>query len=489
MARARRAGRRTAPTPDRRAGAGRSRAAREPLLLSAAAGSGKTSVLVERFVRAVREDGVAPGAGSSRSRSPSAPPASCASACARACWRSASARPPATPRRPSSAPSTASARGCCARTRCAAGLDPEFTILDEGLAGRLRERAFERGAARASSRRSAARRVDLRRRLRRRPRARDDRRRPRASCAAAGSACRGCRCRRSARGGRRAMRATRAAALRPAGRAARAASARAYEALKARARRGRLRRPRAARARAARASARACARAWSERFELLMVDEFQDTNPRQLAILRALERGNLFTVGDELQSIYGFRHAEVGLFRARRAELAELGASLALTRQLPQPPRRCSRSSTRSSPSASRRSYTPLLRRARGRRRDAARHGRAARRAAADATRAAGRRSGSSPREIARGPAAGAARGARPRRACSPQRVAELVHGGSARAGEVAVLLRAGGDLEVYERALQLRGLRTLAAVGRLLGAPADRRPARLPARARQPAR
>src|SRR6516164_5948763 len=33
----------------------------EPLLLAAGAGSGKTSVLVERFVAAVREDGVAPG--------------------------------------------------------------------------------------------------------------------------------------------------------------------------------------------------------------------------------------------------------------------------------------------------------------------------------------------------------------------------------------------------------------------------------------------
>ncbi len=73
---------------------------------------------------------------------------------------------------------------------------------------------------------------------------------------------------------------------------------------------------------------------WAERFELMMVDEFQDTNRRQLAILGALERRNLFTVGDALQSIYGFRHAEVALFRARRDELAEHGGSLSLTRRL-----------------------------------------------------------------------------------------------------------------------------------------------------------
>ncbi|HLW96157.1 MAG TPA: UvrD-helicase domain-containing protein [Solirubrobacteraceae bacterium] len=66
---------------------------------------------------------------------------------------------------------------------------------------------------------------------------------------------------------------------------------------------------------------------WSERFERVMVDELQDTNPRQMAILEALERDNLFTVGDEFQSIYGFRHADVALFRNRRSRLAELGAA------------------------------------------------------------------------------------------------------------------------------------------------------------------
>ncbi len=70
---------------------------------------------------------------------------------------------------------------------------------------------------------------------------------------------------------------------------------------------------------------------WAGRFALIMVDEFQDTNRLQLDVLEALERhtqspsatgtGNLFAVGDESQSIYGFRHADVGIFRARRAAL------------------------------------------------------------------------------------------------------------------------------------------------------------------------
>jgi ATP-dependent helicase/nuclease subunit A len=60
---------------------------------------------------------------------------------------------------------------------------------------------------------------------------------------------------------------------------------------------------------------------WAERFVLIMVDEFQDTNRLQLDLLEALERGNLFAVGDEFQSIYRFRHADVTIFRERRERL------------------------------------------------------------------------------------------------------------------------------------------------------------------------
>lgn len=62
-------------------------------------------------------------------------------------------------------------------------------------------------------------------------------------------------------------------------------------------------------------------RRWSERFELIMIDEFQDTNAVQLGILESLERDNLFAVGDEFQSIYRFRHADVNIFRGRAASL------------------------------------------------------------------------------------------------------------------------------------------------------------------------
>jgi ATP-dependent exoDNAse (exonuclease V) beta subunit len=54
---------------------------------------------------------------------------------------------------------------------------------------------------------------------------------------------------------------------------------------------------------------------YAERFAHVLVDEFQDTNPLQNRLLEQLERDNLFRVGDENQSIYGFRNADVGVFR------------------------------------------------------------------------------------------------------------------------------------------------------------------------------
>jgi ATP-dependent exoDNAse (exonuclease V) beta subunit len=58
------------------------------------------------------------------------------------------------------------------------------------------------------------------------------------------------------------------------------------------------------------------------RFRSIMVDEFQDTNRLQTELLDLLAGdggGDLFVVGDEFQSIYGFRHADVAVFRERRS--------------------------------------------------------------------------------------------------------------------------------------------------------------------------
>src|SRR5205085_7389747 len=70
---------------------------------------------------------------------------------------------------------------------------------------------------------------------------------------------------------------------------------------------------------------------YSRRFDLIMVDEFQDTNPLQLRILERLARDNILCVGDEFQSIYRFRHADVELFRRRRDELADTGRTRSLS--------------------------------------------------------------------------------------------------------------------------------------------------------------
>jgi ATP-dependent helicase/nuclease subunit A len=434
----------------------------EPLLLSAAAGSGKTSVLVERFVRAVREDGVAPAkilaitfteraAGELRER-------------VRGRLLALGERESA---RDTEAAFVGTFHGFCARLLrahpLAAELDPQFAILDEGLAGRLRRRAFSAALAEllvGASREQAvevmaAYGVDrvqvaienVHTRLRSR-----GQRSPRLPAAAA----------RAAQTGEQAAPDAEAVTICVLLDELLGRYGAAYE---------RLKRARAAvdfddlelLARELLERDAGVRAAWSERFELLMVDEFQDTNPRQLGILRALDRGNLFTVGDELQSIYGFRHADVSLFRARREELEEHGGALALTRNFR------SRGALLDVINAVFRErfahFTPLLA-GREQGEDGARREPGPPRVELLLSARGGwEEQADLAAEIARGlPPAPLWRQAEARMLA--QHVADMVDAGEARAGEVVVLLRALGDLEVYERALQLRGLRTLAAVG-----------------------
>lgn len=63
-------------------------------------------------------------------------------------------------------------------------------------------------------------------------------------------------------------------------------------------------------------------RRWQQRFPWILVDEFQDINGSQYEILRLLagESANLFVVGDDDQSIYGFRGAAPGIMRRFRTD-------------------------------------------------------------------------------------------------------------------------------------------------------------------------
>lgn len=51
---------------------------------------------------------------------------------------------------------------------------------------------------------------------------------------------------------------------------------------------------------------------WQERFKFILIDEYQDINPVQYSVVRLLlgDSNNIFAVGDDDQSIYGFRGSD-----------------------------------------------------------------------------------------------------------------------------------------------------------------------------------
>ena len=197
---------------------------------------------------------------------------------------------------------------------------------------------------------------------------------------------------------------------------------------------------------------------YAERFRHVLVDEFQDTNPLQLELLERIVGPDLFAVGDELQSIYGFRHADVRLFRGLRAAMAQRGAVATLATNFRSHETLLRAFNQAFSPRFGE-SFTPL---------------RAGRDEPADPSVA--------PRvellvtdRAADWTAAGlTAPGAVPpaplwrlaEARLLAARVRELIDGGRP-PGEIVLLLRATGDLAVYERALVELGVPTYVIGGR----------------------
>ncbi|ADB50231.1 UvrD-helicase domain-containing protein [Conexibacter woesei] len=186
---------------------------------------------------------------------------------------------------------------------------------------------------------------------------------------------------------------------------------------------------------------------YAERFVHVMVDEFQDTNPLQLELLERIAGERLFTVGDELQSIYGFRHADVELFRRRRKALAEHGAAASLATNFRSHAEILETLNVAFAPRFGE-SFTPLV---------------AGREERADALPVAGprvellvvdvRADWANAGLLPEGMAAPAPLWRVAEARALAARVRELLDGGR-RAGDVVLLLRATGDLAVYERAL-----------------------------------
>ena len=204
------------------------------------------------------------------------------------------------------------------------------------------------------------------------------------------------------------------------------------------------------------------------RFKQVMVDEFQDTNRLQNELLGLVAAGNLFTVGDERQSIYSFRGADVSVFEEHRRGARQRGTAARLSTNF------------RSAPELLR-SLNGAFAAVPGFERDALAPGVAPAAACA-----------APPVELivvdsGRGHWDGHVKGEHPLLGADPfgstmrsvpvwraaearllaERLARGVGQGEWKPEEVAVLARAGTDLGVFERALAERGLPTYLVGGR----------------------
>ena len=184
------------------------------------------------------------------------------------------------------------------------------------------------------------------------------------------------------------------------------------------------------------------------RFRSIMVDEFQDTNRLQTEIVDLLRDGpgaaDVFFVGDEFQSIYGFRHADVAVFRDRREQARQ---RLPLTRNYRSRPEVLAAVNTLFEAEFGD-DYQPLA--ASGSFPDPV-FGHPVELLVTDKR---------SYKDAGEGWRAGEAR-------AIARRVRELVDAGAAAPGEIVLLFAAGTDAERYESALRELGLPTYRGTGR----------------------
>ncbi|MSW96702.1 MAG: AAA family ATPase, partial [Actinobacteria bacterium] len=203
----------------------------------------------------------------------------------------------------------------------------------------------------------------------------------------------------------------------------------------------------------------AVAQGYAARLQRVMVDEFQDTNRLQVELFEALGQPNVFFVGDRLQSIYGFRHADVGGFEREWERFGAQGRARELATNFRSRPEILGLINAAFGDAHDR--YTPL---APGR--QSAQTGPAVEVLLTDSSAWS-----QIPVEdplmlgLATQMPDGAPTAVRAEARLLAQRIAELVAAGR-KAGEIVVLLRATTHMASFERAIELAGVPVIAGAG-----------------------